>query len=68
MQEALKRLPEKELFDRQFRLTRAVYLNMKHDVLPAAEHTKEEQVHLIDDLLGCSIFMEVHNGGEIRNR
>lgn len=44
IQEALKRLSDKEMFDRTFRLRRAIQLNLNHDVLPKSEHTKPEEV------------------------
>jgi ubiquinol-cytochrome c reductase subunit 7 len=45
IQEALKRLSDKEAFDRTFRLRRAIQLNLNHDVLPPSEQTKPEQVN-----------------------
>ena len=45
IQEALKRLSDKEAFDRTFRLRRAIQLNLNHDVLSASEQTKSEQVN-----------------------
>ena len=44
IQEALKRLSDKEMFDRTFRLRRAIQLNLNHDILPKSEHTKTEDV------------------------
>lgn len=44
IQEALKRLSDKEMFDRTFRLRRAIQLNLNHDILPKSEHTKPEDV------------------------
>ena len=44
IQEALKRLTDKEAFDRTFRLRRAIQLNLNHDTLPPSEQTKPEQV------------------------
>lgn len=44
IQEALKRLSDKEMFDRTFRLRRAIQLNLNHDVLPKSEQTKPEEV------------------------
>ena len=35
--EAMERLTDKEMFDRTFRLRRAVQLNMTKDVLPPAD-------------------------------
>lgn len=54
VQEALKRLSDKELYDRTFRLVRASELHFKHETLPK-EHqpTTEEDVrylrkHMLD--------------------
>ena len=44
IQEALKRISDKEMFDRTFRLRRAIQLNLNHDVLPKSEYTKPEEV------------------------
>ena len=44
VKEALRRLPKKVLDERQFRVTRALYLSMKKEVLPKAEWTKFEEV------------------------
>ena len=44
IQEALKRLSDKEAFDRTFRLRRAIQLNLNHEVLPPSEQTKPEDV------------------------
>jgi len=64
VKEALKRLSEKELFDRTFRLRRAIQLNLNHDVLPPSQHTKPDQVpaplhHPLAHLsLGRALFVE----------
>ena len=66
IQEALKRLSDKEAFDRTFRLRRAIQLNLNHDVLSASEQTKSEQVKkvkyfqslLVQIFLGCSLSLE----------
>ena len=44
IQEALKRLSDKEAFDRTFRLRRAIQLNLNHDILSKSEQTKPEDV------------------------
>lgn len=44
VQEALKRISEKDAFDRTFRLRRAVQLHMTHSELPVHEQVTEEQV------------------------
>ncbi len=49
IEEALKRLSDKEMFDRTFRLRRAIQLNLNHDVLPKSEHTKPEEVNEFDN-------------------
>jgi ubiquinol-cytochrome c reductase subunit 7 len=41
--EALHRLPKRLQDERQFRITRALYLSMRKEVLPKAEWTKWEQ-------------------------
>ncbi|EKD16622.1 uncharacterized protein L3040_001365 [Drepanopeziza brunnea f. sp. 'multigermtubi'] len=40
---ALKRLPQKEAYDRVFRLRRAFQASLAHQLLPAAQHTKPEE-------------------------
>lgn len=42
VQEALRRLPDNIKNDRQFRITRALYLSMRKEVLPKDEWTKFE--------------------------
>jgi ubiquinol-cytochrome c reductase subunit 7 len=42
--QALKRLTDKEMFDRTFRLRRAVQLNMTKEVLPPEEWIPLEKV------------------------
>jgi len=44
IQEALKKLSDKEAFDRTFRLRRAIQLNLNHDVLSPSEQTKPQEV------------------------
>lgn len=44
--EAMKRLTDKEMFDRTFRLRRAVQLNMTKAVLPPEEWTCNQKVLL----------------------
>ncbi|XP_029299845.1 cytochrome b-c1 complex subunit 7 [Cottoperca gobio] len=41
--EALKRIPESQYFDRQFRIKRALDLSMKHQLLPKEQWTKFEE-------------------------
>lgn len=43
VQKALARLTDKEMFDRNFRIRRAVQLNMLHEVLPKELQTTKEQ-------------------------
>ncbi|CAL3971282.1 hypothetical protein PZA11_007811 [Diplocarpon coronariae] len=40
---ALKRLPQKEAYDRVFRLRRAFQASLAHQLLPASQHTKPEE-------------------------
>lgn len=47
VQEAIKRLSDKESFDRTFRLRRAVQLYMNHEYLPAQEQVSQTNVHKI---------------------
>lgn len=49
VREAVKRLTDKEMFDRTFRLRRAVQLDMTHEGLSMAEQTPPEQVPPSDD-------------------
>lgn len=42
--EALKRLTDKEMFDRTFRLRRAVQLNLTKETLPRSEWIRQEDV------------------------
>lgn len=56
IQEALKRLSDKEAFDRTFRLRRAIQLNLNHDVLPLSEQTKPGEVKII-----WNYFMKFYN-------
>ena len=67
IQEALKRLSDKEAFDRTFRLRRAIQLNLNHDTLPTSEQTKPEEVKIFQVIivkfkflfcLGCSLPLE----------
>ncbi|EED23667.1 ubiquinol-cytochrome c reductase complex 14 kDa protein [Talaromyces stipitatus ATCC 10500] len=43
VQQAIKRLPAKEAYDRVFRLRRAFQCSISHTLLPAAEQTKPEE-------------------------
>lgn len=54
IEEALKRLSDKEAFDRTFRLRRAIQLNLNHDVLPPSEQTDPKEVQF--NILFCFIF------------
>lgn len=49
VQEALKRLSEKEAFDRTFRLRRAVQLHMTHQDLPLHEQIADKDVSVGGD-------------------
>ncbi|KAK3358902.1 cytochrome b-c1 complex subunit 7 [Lasiosphaeria hispida] len=40
---AIKRLPERESYDRVYRIRRAVQLSMQHKILPKTEWTKPEE-------------------------
>jgi len=42
VKEALRRLPKRLLDERQFRMTRALYLSMRKEILPKEEWTKWE--------------------------
>ena len=54
IEEALKRLSDKEAFDRTFRLRRAIQLNLNHDVLPPSEQTDPKEVQF--DIFFIYIF------------
>ncbi|CAD6450842.1 64bbc860-8edb-441f-bebe-806af9bc3cc9 [Sclerotinia trifoliorum] len=43
---ALKRLPQKEAYDRVFRLRRALQCSVQHQLLPKEQQTKPEEDHL----------------------
>jgi len=43
VKEAIRRLPKRLQDERQFRITRALYLSMRKEVLPKEEWTKWEQ-------------------------
>ncbi|KAF1810217.1 ubiquinol-cytochrome c reductase subunit 7 [Eremomyces bilateralis CBS 781.70] len=43
VQQALKRLPPKEAYDRVFRMRRAFQCSLSHQLLPKAEQTTAEQ-------------------------
>jgi len=51
VQEAIRRLTDKQSFDRTFRLRRAVQIYMTHSELPKAEQISQEQV------LRCTIYI-----------
>jgi ubiquinol-cytochrome c reductase subunit 7 len=42
MQKAIKRLPERESYDRAFRLRQALNLSAKHHLLPESEWVKPQ--------------------------
>jgi len=44
VQKALKRLPPRLAYDRMFRHRRAMQCSLAHQLLPAHEHTKPEEV------------------------
>lgn len=46
VQEAIKRLPDKEAFDRTFRLRRAIQLYMNHEELPVSQQISQADVGL----------------------
>ena len=47
VKEALRRLPKNLAEERQYRITRAFYLSMRHEVLPKEEWTSYESVRVI---------------------
>jgi len=52
VKEALRRLPKSVLDERQFRISRALYLSMRKEVLPKEEWTKwEEDVKYLQPVL-----------------
>jgi len=52
VKEALHRLPKRILDERQFRITRALYLSMRKEILPKEEWTKwEEDVKYLQPVL-----------------
>jgi len=44
--EALRRLPRDVAEERQYRITRALYLSMRHEILPKEEWTTYDTVPL----------------------
>lgn len=50
VKEALRRLPKKLQDERQFRISRALYLSMRKEVLPKPEWTKYEEVTRLKNL------------------
>lgn len=44
VKEALRRLPENVLIERNYRILRAVQLSLSHDILPKEQWTKYEEV------------------------
>lgn len=62
VQEAIKRLSDKEAFDRTFRLRRAIQLHITHEDLPISQRISPEQVYqfflsLHKHFAGCSLSM-----------
>jgi len=47
VKEALRRLPRNVAEERQYRITRALYLSMRHEVLPQDQWTSYETVFII---------------------
>lgn len=47
VKEALRRLPEKLLNERNFRIVRAMQLQIQHDILPKDKWTKYEEVNIL---------------------
>lgn len=54
VKEALKRLPENVLNERNYRIVRAVQLNIQHDFLPKDQWTKFEEVSV--EILLISLY------------
>jgi len=50
VKEALRRLPKQVAEERQYRITRAFYLSMRHEVLPKEEWTSYDKVLVIPPL------------------
>lgn len=59
--EAMKRLTDKEMFDRTFRLRRAVQLNMTKEVLPPEEWISIEKVSRRTPILGSLRKSSINN-------
>jgi ubiquinol-cytochrome c reductase subunit 7 len=62
VQEAIKRLSDKEAFDRTFRLRRAIQLHITHEDLPVSQRISPDQVHNfrlspLKKFIGCSLSM-----------
>jgi len=52
MQEALKRLPQDVIDERNFRIKRALQLSMQHRILPEHMHTTDEtDIHYVKEVL-----------------
>ncbi|KAG5461003.1 MAG: ubiquinol-cytochrome C reductase complex 14kD subunit [Olpidium bornovanus] len=63
VQEALRRLPEMESYERVFRFRRALHADLKQDLLPPEEWTKPEEVRptaLLADPVSVWICSESH--------
>jgi len=62
MQKALSRLTEKEKYDRQYRMKRALMAGVRHENLKPEDHTTSEQVKCHIDL--CRIRTRNEPGSE----
>ena len=58
VQEAIRRLPEEEQYERLFRLKRALDLSMKKAILPLDQWTTPEQVRIQSPLYSLSIPLD----------
>lgn len=66
--EGLRRLTDKEMFDRTFRLRRAVQLNLTKQVLPKSEWTTYENVNHPNQHLVVKILRIILIFGDILRR
>lgn len=55
--EALRRLPRDVAEERQYRITRALYLSMRHEILPKEEWTTYDTVPLFFYCHSTSVFV-----------
>ena len=53
VKEAVRRLPKHLAEERQYRITRALYLTMRHEILPEKEWTSYDTVFIICMLYNC---------------